>query len=260
MVASEKKVDSRQERARRALIEFFESNRERVFYSRQLEVLFERSWFHWITNRAIHQLIEEGTVLSEPHTLSSGVPIFVLRHKSYRYPRRDTTRLVGLVNEYSQQDVAEEVGWQGEFLVLEGFARNQFVMIGRNASAYQGNVWTATNHDLDFVFERDGVAYGVEVKNQLGYMDHNELQLKARLCLKLGLRPVFAARMLPKEWINEVNVHGGFALIMRYQMFPKARRELVDRMRDELQLPVDTPTALYDGTMQRFLNWHEKNL
>lgn len=60
MVASEKKVDSRQERARRALIEFFESNRERVFYSRQLEVLFERSWFHWITNRAIHQLIEEG--------------------------------------------------------------------------------------------------------------------------------------------------------------------------------------------------------
>jgi hypothetical protein len=43
--------DSQQERARARLLAYFEDNPTSVFYSRQLEVLFEREYFHWVTNR-----------------------------------------------------------------------------------------------------------------------------------------------------------------------------------------------------------------
>lgn len=111
-----------------------------------------------------------------------------------------------------------------------------------------------------FIFERDGLAYGVEVKNTLGYMDHGELLVKIALCRHLGIRPVFAARMLPKSWVKAVVDAGGFALIMKYQLYPWAHRDLARRVRADLGLPVDSPRALQDGTMQRFVTWHERNL
>ena len=109
---------------------------------------------------------------------------------------------------------------------------------------------------MDFIFERDGKAYGIEVKNTLGYMDRVEFEIKIRLCRHLVVRPVFAARMLPKSWINDLINVGGFALIIKYQLYPWAHRELARKVRSELELPVDAPRRLSDGTMARFLRWH----
>ena len=117
-----------------------------------------------------------------------------------------------------------------------------------------------TDHNLDFIFEKDGVGYGVEVKNTLGYMDYKEFQTKIRLSLFLGLRPVFVARMLPKSWMNELIGQGGFGLILKYQLYPWSHRELARRVAGDLGLPVDAPRALADGTMRRFMTWHTKRL
>ena len=89
---------------------------------------------------------------------------------------------------------------------------------------------------------------------------YKRLKANLQMCSFLGIKPVFAARMLPKSWINEVVDSGGFALIMKYQLYPLAHRELARRVRSELGLPVDTPKALAEGTMDRFVRWHEKNL
>ena len=43
--------DSEEAKARARLLAHFEDNPESVFYSRQLEVIFEREYFHWVTNR-----------------------------------------------------------------------------------------------------------------------------------------------------------------------------------------------------------------
>lgn len=145
-------------------------------------------------------------------------------------------------------------------MVLEGFARCEFVMRGRNTRAYAGREWVETAHELDFVFDRDGVAYGVEVKNTLRYMEYDELRTKIRMCEALGLKPVFAARMLPKSWIKEVVDSGGFALIMKYQLYPWTHRGLALQVRKELELPVDAPRALEQGTMERFMRWHRRNV
>jgi hypothetical protein len=168
--------------------------------------------------------------------------------------------VVALVEEYADPNIGGAVGLHGEFMVLEGFARSEFVMRGKNTREFSGKTWTETDHNLDFIFEKDGQGYGVEVKNTLGYMEYEELQTKVRLCQFLGIRPVFAARMLPRTWMNELITAGGFGLILKYQLYPWSHKELARRVANELGLPVDAPRALKEGTMNRFMAWHRKNL
>lgn len=239
---------------------FFDENRQRVFFSRQVEVLHEGEWFHWIINRALRELVDSGEIRTERRTLSTGGSIHLLWHRSYRYYKRDAARVAGLVEEYSHTDIGRALGLQGEALVLEGFASNQFVMHGRDTRQFDDAEWTETEHDLDYIFERDGVAYGVEVKNTLGYMQREELDTKIRLCKTIGVRPLIVARMLPKSWILNVKEAGGFALILKYQLYPWTHQRLARRVREELELPVDAPTRLKEGTMRRFVRWHERRV
>jgi hypothetical protein len=244
--------------AREGIRAFFNTNRQRVFFSRQLEVQHEDRFFHWITNRAIRDLESEGLIESETRGLASGGTIKLLWHKSFRYYKREAARLVDLVEQYSASNIGGALGLQAEALVLEGFASIECTMKGRDKNEYQGRSWTETEHNVDFIFELDNEAYGVEVKNTLGYMDRIEFETKIRLCRQLNLRPVFAVRMLPKSWIHELNNAGGFALILKYQLYPWTHRDLAKLIKSELGLPVDAPRRLYEGTMMRFLRWHQK--
>ena len=115
-------------------------------------------------------------------------------------------------------------------------------------------------HDLDRVFERDGLQYGTEIKNRLSYIPQEEFAAKLRMCGELNLIPLFVARMMPRTYIEEVRRAGGFSLIMKYQFYPVTQRELAARVRAELELPVDTPARLRDETLRRFLNWHNAKL
>ena len=252
-----REVDPVEIRAREHLRAVFNRQPHRVYFSRQLEVQNEGHYFHWITNRAIRNLEEEGVILSERRNLTNGGTVKLVWHKAYRYYRREAASLVELINEYADPNIGAALGLQGEALILDGFASIEFVMRGRDSQRYQGRVWTESDHDLDFLFERDGRAYGVEVKNTLGYMDREEFDIKLRLAQILGVRPVFAARMLPKSWINDLIVAGGFALIFKYQLYPWSHRELAKRVRTILDLPVDAPRRLGSGTMERFRKWHE---
>jgi hypothetical protein len=253
--------DKKEIEAHTTFLEFFKTNNRNVFYSKQLEVTYEKHYYHWVTNRALHRLHEEGEILMEEQMLNHGIPIKLLWHKSLRYPKRAGKEIVALVNKYSSPDITASVGQQGEFLVLEAFTRFGFKVIGRNTNELDGNQWVETNHDIDFIFERDSVRYGFEVKNTLSYMNSKELEIKIRLCKSLGILPVFAVRMMPSNWIEQLRVDGGFALILKYQMYPLNCRSLVEEIKGKLNLPVDTPSALFDGTVSRFINhYHTKNM
>lgn len=244
--------------ARESLKGFFDDNREQVFFSRQLEVQNENKYFHWITNRAIRDLEGGGYIRSETRKLSTGTSIKLVWHKGYRFYKRSARHLVQLVEEYSAPIIGATLGLHGEMMILEAFARNQFLMEGREVREYKGKIWSGTGHDLDFIFERNGVTYGVEVKNTLGYMDRREFLTKIQICQSIGVRPLFVVRMMPKTWIHELNLAGGFALILKYQLYPWSHHELAKKIAAELNLPVDAPKAIEQGTMVRFLKWHRK--
>jgi len=255
----ERPTDPVQEEVRELLRTFFNDRNDAVFFSRQVEVLHEHLYFHWITNRAIRDLIEEGEVRTETRKLAAGGSIKLLWHRSFRYYRRAATDVVKLVEEYSDPNIGAALGLHGELMVLEGFARNQFVLHGREVRDFNGISWDETKHDIDFVFAKDSIIYGVEVKNTLSYMNYDEFHIKIRLCQRLGLQPVFVVRMMPKHWIVELAREGGFALIIKYQLYPWTHRELAKRVAHTFGLPVDAPRALADGTMLRFVKWHRQN-
>lgn len=145
-------------------------------------------------------------------------------------------------------------------MVSDGFARFRFVQLGRNTNEYKGRKWEESRHDMDFIFERDGLAYGIEVKNTLPYINDREMKVKIRLCKHLGLAPVFVVRAMPAIWIGEVRRAGGFTLVLGHQLYPLSHKEFAKEVREKTGLPVDAPRALYDGTMRRFETWHEKRV
>jgi hypothetical protein len=104
------------------------------------------------------------------------------------------------------------------------------------------------------------VSYGVEIKNTLEYMPRREFEVKIRMCHFLDLRPLFIVRMAPSSYIEELRRAGGFTLVFGYQLYPYTHGELAKQVRERFQLPVDCPTSIQEGTINRFLNWHLKSL
>jgi hypothetical protein len=248
-------VDSAEAKARARLLAHFEDNPKSVFYSRQLEVLFEREYFHWVTNRALRRLIEEGRVHMEERRLSTGSQIKLVWHRRYRFSRRAAEDVYRLVDEYTTAASDGSLGLQGEHLVMAAFARQKFVLIAEEANSYGVARWEETKHNLDFIFERDGVGYGIEVKNTLGYLDASEFVTKIRLARHIGVKPVFAVRALPKTWAYALIQVGGYAMVMEHQFYPWTHREIANRIHEQLGLPVDTPRRIEQGTMQRLEKW-----
>jgi hypothetical protein len=258
---NERRGDPADRKAREALRAFFQENHSEVFFARQIEIFFEKQFFHWITARALRSLVGSGEVATAIRSIpSTGGEIHLFWNRRYRYYKRAAEEVISVVSEYARPNVAAAIGIHGEGMVLGGFADVQFVLRKREVNEYGGHKWTRSNHNLDFIFERDGLAYGVEVKNTLGYPDSGEIAIKIVLAQFLKVAPVFVARMMPKTVINEIWKAGGFALILGYQLYPFSHKELARRVAAKLRLPIDAPRRLSEGTMKRFTDWHEKRV
>src|SRR4029453_8078396 len=147
----ERPPDPQEEDALAALRDVFAKQRARVFFGRQLAVQHEDRWFHWTTHRALARLEEEGFIKGEVRPLKYSDEVHLMWHRSYRYPRRQADRIVEIIESYLDPLMSRAIGRQGEWLVLEGFMRRQFVLVERAANAYRERAWTESNHNLDFV-------------------------------------------------------------------------------------------------------------
>src|SRR6185436_11610183 len=106
-------------------------------------------------------LLAADVIKSESRKLATGSVIKLLWHKRYRYYKRDAARVVDLVDEYGSPNMCAAIGLHGEQMILGGFARRQFVMRDHNTRSFGERQWVETDHNFDFIFERDGRAYGV---------------------------------------------------------------------------------------------------
>lgn len=250
--------DAEIDRARGTLEQFFKSNTSSVFFIKQLQVMFEKEHFHWITASAINELIDEGFLKAEECPLGKGAHIkFVFNHR-HRYYKRQIDKSLKVVKEYSDPIIARACGRQAEVLFFNAFMGEGFLCKGQNTNKYRGKIWKRTKHDLDFIIERDGRVYGCEVKNTFGYIEKGEMELKLKLCDCLGVRPLFIMRFAPKDYNWKIIQAGGIALLFKCQIYPVGQEKLVERIIDVLGLPVDCPGAIPEGIIKRFLKLHKK--
>src|SRR5574341_2536489 len=70
--ARERPRDPKTDEAKGKVLDLFKKQSDRVFYQRQVEVLLERDIFHWITIRALNELIEERAIRTELVPLGEG--------------------------------------------------------------------------------------------------------------------------------------------------------------------------------------------
>jgi hypothetical protein len=246
--------------AKEELEGFFAGNSKSVFYQRQLQVIFEDNFFHWITARALSELVEERKIASEVLPLPGTGTITMYHALRHRYWHRQAKEIIDLVSRFSVPAFAKALGAHGELMFDAALPRVGFIPTGINVRSYGGKTWTATGHDLDRIFERDGIAYGTEIKNTLRYIDRGELRVKLLMCSYLGIRPLFIVRMAPKNYIFDVHQQGGYTLVVKYQLYPFGEKAFADTVKARLGLWTDSPVRIEDGTVQRFLNWHLKKL
>ena len=238
---------------------FFQDAGTAVYYGRQLEIALEDEFFHWITKKALNELVEEGQIKFELGRLDHHVAHFYMSRR-HRYPRRQISQTIGLIAEFSDPTFTRALGHQGESLVDAGFAFIGFRVRQRKVREVDGREWPETGHDLDRLVERDGQRYGVEIKNTLGYINQTEFQKKLAMCKYFRVRPMFVARMMPRNYIYEVEEAGGFCLILKNQHYPLMADDLARRVRQQLDLPVAIIRELPDTTLHRFEEWHARQV
>jgi len=135
-----------------------------------------------------------------------------------------------------------------------------FMPVSQKVGEYNGKKWEKTNHDLDFVFTRDNVFYGCEIKNTLGYIEKEELEVKLEMCDFWGIRPLLIMRYSPKTYNKMIYEKGGFVLIYETQIYELSQETLVDKMKNVLQLPVICSKAIPEGIIDRFEKWHKTKI
>jgi hypothetical protein len=249
--------DRKVDEAKRDLLEIFERRPDDVFFGRQLEVAVEKEYFHWITDRALGEIVAEGSISSKKLPLRGNTKVRFYWRREKRYWKRQAEKVRKLILRYSEPGITRGIGRQAEMLFSEAMARFGFVTKAKDVNEYQGRKWARSGRNLDRVFERDGIEYGAEIKNTLDYIDEDELGEKLDMCHFFGV-PLFIMRASPKSYNWRVIEQGGFVMLYDFQFFPWGHDELVKEIRDTLGLPVDCPMAVEDGTIQRFVKWHRR--
>lgn len=238
--------------------ELYEEKKDSVFYKRQLQVKFENKYFHWVTSNALTKLKNEGVIKEVPIKKEDGTSRQFFVHPVNRYYKRIIKAHDKIIDQYSRPEVTRSCGHRAEDLFSLALMERGFRRIARKVKEFNGNRWDKSGHDLDFIFERNGNCWGCEIKNTLGYIEKSEMEIKLEMCSLLGLRPLFIMRASAKTYNYEIIQSGGYVLIFGSQIYDVSQRELVERMRNELGLPVDCPTAIPSGIIDRFENWFNK--
>jgi hypothetical protein len=126
------------------LLDYLDAHPDTVFYETQLDVIFEKEFFHWVTARALKDLREAGKIGSALEELSPNVPLRFYFSKRCRYWRRKADELRRMVLTYSDQAFTRALGVQGELLIDAGLPLVGFMPVAREVQSWGGRTWRET--------------------------------------------------------------------------------------------------------------------
>jgi hypothetical protein len=243
---------------------FFDEYPKELFYDRQMCVLFEKRYFHWITSRALKRLTALGRLATDLEVVpdlhdEDGTPLTLrfYRHRSHRYWQRQRNDIAALVRRFAGE-LGQSLGQYGEILCDAGLGGAGFVRAAKDVREWNGRSWDTSKHDLDRVYVKDGIAYGCEIKNTLKYLPTSEREVKLAMCAHLGLKPLFVVRWLPKDHIYRVVQAGGFAILFEHQLYPVGQERLAGEVRERLGFPAQCLTEFPADAVARLVRLHER--
>jgi hypothetical protein len=137
--------DAMVDTAKEALRDLFKRERKEVFYKRQLQVIFEDRFFHWITDRALKELAAKGHIAQDTE---EEIPVIkhitFYRANSHRFWRRQAAEIVALVKRFSDPEFTYALGAHGEQMFDAALPRFGFMPRGAKVRSYGGKSWVKT--------------------------------------------------------------------------------------------------------------------
>jgi len=237
-------------------------NKDSVFYKRQVEVIFEDAYPHDVTGKAIKGLLAEGFLKAERRFVGKGkdVPIIFVCKQSRRYTALEIRERIEIVDRFSDDEVNKGVGKYAEILFAHMLEKNQFQVVDRHTKSFRGKTCKKSRKNLDFIVEKDGVSYGMEVKNTFDYMPQDEFEEKLDMCQFLGLLPVFPLRYPSPQQFELMGEVDGLALAFKTRFFPPGNQKLVTAIWNHFRLPVSIWEDILPSTEAIFLSYHHRQL
>ena len=127
--------------ARDALMnKYFAPGTKRIYYQRQLQVVLEREYFHWITAAAVKTLTGDNSIATEITQVGDSVVRLLWPH-GHRYRSREQKVLLGLVERISTPDFATGVGRHAETLFDAALPRIGMKPVARDVKDFDGKTW-----------------------------------------------------------------------------------------------------------------------
>ena len=235
-------------------------DKDSVFYKKQTQILFEEAYPHDVTGKAVNELIEDKFLKAETRAFGKNMhAIFVYRH-NVRYTAMAIKIRIKILERFSDDEVNDGVGKYAEILFGHMFERNQFKIIGRNTNTFRSKAWSESDKNLDFIIEKDGISYGVEIKNRFDYMEQDEFEEKLEMCQFLGLLPLFPLRCPSEQQYAQMKDCGGLALKFKTRIFPPGFQGLVTDIWNNFRLPVNIWEEILPPVEVVFFNYHHRRL
>lgn len=235
-------------------------NKDSLFYKKQLQVIFENSYPHDIAGKAVNELIADGFLKEENRKFgkNANVPIIFVCRKSRRYISSEIKGRLRIIEKYGDDELNEGCGKYAESLFKHMFEKNRFKIIDRNTSTFQGKTWESSKRELDFIIEKGGYVYGLEIKNTFDYMPEDEFEEKLEMCEYLGIVPLFPVRFASPQQLELMQYVGGLALIFKTRIFPPGNQKLVTDIWNNFRLPVNIWEEISKPVESIFLSFHSR--
>lgn len=220
----------------------------KVAFKNEIKYRLEKDgYIHTVTDYAVYRL-EHGKAYNQqlrikrtglpgrPSTKGSGEASVFYHLPSESYSdllqlMREKVALSAFISNMSRVAGfhAQEL-WKKAFLDLGYQLKSE-----QDVRKFEGKEATV-NNTIDFIVEKDGVRFGVEVKNDLEYP--KDLDKKFQVAVELGVIPVFVVRRITPTTYKNIRKYGGLVKIYETAIYPAAYADTVKRCAETLGYPV----------------------
>lgn len=205
-----------------------------VGFDREIRYRLERDFFHDVTGYMVRRLDENGQI-RRTGLRGRRVPVVF-----YRLPETDYSDIIGLMSKKVRlsnflSNNSSQAGYFAQSLWELAFQDLGFEILGREVHRFRGKR-TRVGGDIDFIAQKDGLTYGVEVKNSLSYPD--DLSRKLRIAVELDVIPFFVARWVSKSQFYMVRKYGGLVKLYETSIYPGEYAKIIEGCRHVLGFPL----------------------
>ena len=149
---------------------------------------------------------------------------------------------------YAIFSLSSYAGFYAQGVWLKAFRDVNFDVLGTDVNELEGKR-ASISGDIDFVAEKEGVRFGVEVKNGLSYP--TDFKEKFQIAAELGTIPFFVARRLPSSTFYWINERGGLIKIYETAIHAPDFKSKVDECIDILGYPLITLNEISEETKSK---------